>query len=88
MAMTLYVEGLGSIFAEYDGYKSIELINKAIDDEWIIYDDSFEDWFITAGAWEEGVRQVITMDMDDNGKPHTTLITNEREVIYGEEGDE
>ena len=88
MAMTLYVEGLGTIFAEYDGYKSSELINKAIDDEWIIWDDELEDWFISAGAWEEGVRTVGTWDTDDNGKPYFTLIANEREVICGENDDE
>lgn len=87
MAITLYVEGLGTIFAEYEGHKSSELINKAIDDEWIIWDDELEDWFITAGAWEEGVRNVITVDMDDDGKSYSTLITNEREVIE-EETDE
>ena len=85
---TLYVEGLGTIFAEYDGYNTIELINKAIDDEWIIFDDEREDWFITAGAWEEGVRKVITIGMNDDGKSATTLVTDEREVIYGEEDDE
>ena len=85
MAMTLYVEGLGTIFAEYDGYKSIELINKAIDDEWILWDEEREDWFITAGAWEEGVRQVITMDMDDDGKSYSVVVANEREIVYGEE---
>ena len=85
MAMTLYVEGLGTIFAEYDGYKSVELINKAIDDEWILWDEEREDWFITAGAWEEGVRQVITMDMDDDGKSYSVVVANEREVICGEE---
>lgn len=88
MAITLYVEGLGTIFAEYDGYKSTELINKAIDDEWILYDDELEDWFITAGAWEEGVRNVITMDMDDDGKPYSTLIADQPEPSYEEEDNE
>ena len=88
MAMTLYVEGQGIIFAEYDGYKSVELINKAIDDEWILWDEEREDWFITAGAWEEGVRQVITMDMDDDGKSYSVVVANEPEIEEDEDEEE
>lgn len=88
MAITLYVEGRGTIFAEYDGYKSSELINKAMDDEWIIWDDDLEDWFITADAWEQGIRKVFFVDMDDNGKPYNTLIADEPEPSYEEEDDE
>ena len=87
MAITLYVEGQGTIFAEYDGYNSSELINKAIDDEWILWDDDLEDWFITADAWEQGIRVVGEWDMDDNGKPYFTLIANEPEPNYEEDND-
>lgn len=86
--LTLYVEGLGIIFDEYDGYKSSELINKAIDDEWIIWDDELEDWFITADAWEQGIRKVFFVDMGDDGKSYTTLIADQPEPSYEEEDEE
>lgn len=84
---TLYVEGLGTIFAEYDGYWSSELTNKAIDDGWILWDDTMEDWYITADAWEQGIRKVFFVDMNDDGKPYNTLIADEPE-IESEEDDE
>ena len=87
MAMTLYVEGLGAIFAEYDGIISHELIEQALDDEWIIWDEVTGDYYITTDAWEEGIRNVGIWDMDDNGKPYFTLIANEPE-IEEDEGDE
>ena len=88
MAITLYVEGQGTIFAEYDGYWSRELIEQATKDEWILWDDDLEDWYITADAWEQGIRNVGMWDMDDNGKPYFTLIANEPEPSYEEETDE
>lgn len=87
MSITLYVEGQGTIFAEYDGYNSGELIEQATKDEWILWDDDLEDWFITADAWEQGIRNVGMWDMDDNGKPYFTLIANEPEPSYEEEED-
>lgn len=80
MSITLYVEGQGTIFAEYDGYKSSELIEQATKDRWILWDDTMEDWFITTDAWEQGIRIVGMWDMDDNGKPYFTLIANEPEI--------
>ena len=85
MAITLYVEGRGTIFAEYDGLVSRELIEQALDDEWIMWDGDLEDWFITTDAWEQGVRNVGMWDMDDNGKPYFTLIANEPEIEEDED---
>ena len=88
MAIMLYVEGQGTIVAEYEGYKSSELIEQAIKDKWIIWDDDLEDWFITADAWEQGIRRVGTWDMNDNGIPYFTIIADEPEPVEEDEEEE
>ena len=85
MAITLYVEGQGTIFAEYDGLVSRELIEQALDDEWIIWDEVTGDYYISKDAWEHGIRNVGMWDMDDNGKPYFTLIANEPEIEEDED---
>lgn len=76
MAITLYVEGQGTIFAEYDGYWSSSLISKAIDNNWITIDTVLDEYVITADAWKQGVRKVIIVGMDDNGKSYETIIAD------------
>ena len=85
MAIMLYVEGQGTIFAEYEGRESGDVIEQAIKDEWIIWDDDLEDWFITADAWEQGIRRVGMWDMNDNGIQHFTPIADEPEPIEEDE---
>ena len=78
---TMYVEGMGTIFAEYDGYEPThELMTKAEADGWLTYNEFDEEWYISEDAWKDGVRQVILTDMNDDGTGYSNVLVSDCEI--------